>query len=129
MDAKRFAIHGNPGALRHIGKMPDRTVFHLDHQVVALHKHNFAALNLDLFAALARSCGGVRLYLCGHCCSKCKTNDPTDQHQTDVLPIVSKLHLQSSSRTRLRCVLVLWSFLNEFTSSPGTLPSASGNSA
>src|SRR5215469_6026868 len=76
MNTKRFSVNGDPSAVRHIGEMPDGPVFHLDHQVVALHEYNLAPFDLHCFGNIALSCGGLRLYLSTHAYGKCKTNRP-----------------------------------------------------
>ncbi len=43
-----MAIHRHSGAFRHIGKMPDSAICHLDHQIVTRDGHDLTALDLGL---------------------------------------------------------------------------------
>src|SRR5882672_8021619 len=53
VDVEQPAIDGDGCAVRNIEKVPQRTILHLNDQVVAGDIHNLSALNRDLFGGRA----------------------------------------------------------------------------
>jgi hypothetical protein len=49
MNSKLLSIDLDPGAFRHIGDMPNLTIFHLHDEVIPINHNYFGSLN----------CGGV----------------------------------------------------------------------
>jgi hypothetical protein len=58
MNIERFAVYMDSHAIRNVGEVPQLSVLHFNHQIVAGDIHNFATLNC-YFMGGRRMCDGL----------------------------------------------------------------------
>jgi hypothetical protein len=69
--------------------MPNRAIFHFHYQLIAFHRDDFAALDLDYLTALAGRRGLFRLHLRTSARNKRKTECPSSKHEPLIDPTVA----------------------------------------